>query len=207
MRLLAAFCLLLAPVTCAAQSMPDTAMAALRRLSRPGAEPVVASAAGSRSTSTHRVFALVFPREDAAQIVVLETSGARARVVAKSKEFGYAPNGNYTASLNRFEAGRPDRFLLELSFRASCARGTRAHRFALHNGEWMVVGLDQSMLTCIGEKIVQDWKSSENFLTGKAERTTYTNDKPGRTVRSAGRRKAFPLSQFPPNAPDYEELQ
>ena len=142
-RLLLVLCLLLASTTCAAQFVPDAAMVKLRSLSRPGAEPLVASTINPRRRSPYPVFALVFPREDVARIVVLEQdAGEQLRVAARSKEFGYYLTGNYTASMNRFESVRPDRFLFELSFRVGCARGTRTHRFALHDGEWMVVDLN-----------------------------------------------------------------
>lgn len=208
MRLALAVFLALAAVSSLAQSIPTAATNLLRELSRPGVESVVASTPNQSIAAHYPIVALVFPRENAASIVVLDEDGAgKVRVVAASKDFGYYESGNYTATPNEFASNGPDRFYFEVSFRAGCARGTRTHRFALRDGAWMVVGLDQSVLTCSDDAVVQDWKSSENFLTGKVERTVFANDKPYRTVRKASMRKAFPLSAFPPNDPDYEELQ
>jgi hypothetical protein len=57
--------------------------------------------------------------------------------------------------------------------------------------------------------IEQDFSETTNYLSGKAMRTVFSGAKTSKNIRLINPRKAFPLSDFPPNGPEaaYAELQ
>lgn len=169
-------------------------------------EPVVAE---MRNQLGDTSFAVIFPTDNTATLLVLNSAqGASMRVIAQSKAFGFYPKANFGATwINELVSKHKDKFSLELSYRGTCGPTVNKHHFALRRGLWMTVGLDKTTFKCADDGIVQDRTSTENFLTGIIETIDFKNDKPQRTVRTASKRKPFPLTQFPPNTSEYSLLQ
>ncbi|HEY9193877.1 MAG TPA: hypothetical protein VIO81_13485 [Methyloversatilis sp.] len=191
-----------------AQALPQAAQAALRALSPAGTEPAVATSRTEDAARPTRVFAVVFPTEATAQLVVLDRDDTGAyRPAARSRRFPYSAQANYGASMEAIHSTATDRFAVEFSFRQGCARGSSTHRFAFRSGQWVTVGLDRTSLKCTDDGVEQDWRSSENFLAGQREWTRYVKDKPVQSSRKPTSRRAFPIEAFPPSGPDYQELQ
>jgi hypothetical protein len=169
-------------------------------------QPVIAEMQSQLSDTS---FAIIFPADNIATLMVLNNAqSASMHVIAQSKAFGFYPNANFGATwINELVSKPKDKFSLELSYRGTCGPTVNKHHFALRRGLWMTVGLDKTTFKCTDDGIVRYRTSTENFLTGIIETIDFKNDKPQQTVRTASKRKPFPLTQFPPNTAEYSLLQ
>ena len=202
-----AFILLAAAHTARGSDDPESFVT---RLTGGIAPPLVATQPNSHPQFRSPVFALIFPKAGAAQLVVLSRGeGEAGSVVASSRQFGYEPTANYGAAIEGLEAQSPGSFSLHVTVREGCARGVRTHKFAIRGGIWTVVGRDASGPKCTDAGVETAWSTSANFLTAKAERTRYVNNMPAGRRTVSATRPAFSLSEFPPKEydPDYDELQ
>jgi len=192
-----------------AQSLPATALEAIRAFALPGTEPIVADATHPDRPHTTVAAIVHLTKTSAAIMIARETRTGAYEVIARSRSFALSRESNVGAWIEEFRFAPPDRIELSLTSRSGCARSVATHRFALRNGVWLVTGLDVSAMRCTDDGVEQDRTESANYLTGRVVRTTFTSSKPPKTTHGPATRGAFPLSEFPPDGPEvvYAEMR
>lgn len=187
------------------EKLPDV----IRSMALAGTDPIVAEATIA-ATRKMTVAALVQVATDAAVVVVASKGrNDRFEVVTRSKPLALSPKSNFGAWVEEFRLVSNDRLELAITSRNGCARKVITHRFALRDGIWLVSGLDSVVMRCTDAGVEQDFSETMNYLSGKGIRTVFSEAKASKIIRLTSPRKAFPLSEFPPNGPEaaYAELQ
>lgn len=187
------------------EKLPDV----IRSMAVAGTEPIVSEA--THATTKQKTVAAIVQVTNDAYIIVVASKGDNNRfeVVARSKPLALSRESNFGAWVEEFRLLNNDRLELAIASRNDCARKVITHRFALRDGVWLVSGLDLAVMRCTDNGVEQDFSETTNYLSGKAIRTVFPESKKLKNIRLTNPRKAFPLSEFPPNGPEaaYAELQ
>lgn len=187
------------------QHIPDV----IRSLAKAGTEPIIAES--THATGKQKTVAAIvqLTTHTAAIIVAAEVKAGRFEVIARSKPFALSRESNFGAWVEELRLMGHDRLELGLSSPNGCTRKLITHRFALRDGMWLVSGLDSAVMRCTDNGVDQDFSETTNYLNGKTIRTIFSQAKASKSTRLISPRKAFPLSEFPPNGPEaaYAELQ
>lgn len=192
-----------------AQPTPEKLPDVIRSLAKAGTDPIVAES--THATEKQKTIAAIvqLTSNTAAIVVAVEVKAGLFELVARSKPFALSRESNFGGWVEDFRLVGQDRLELGITSRHGCARKATTHRFSLRGGTWLVSGLDSTVLRCTDNGVVEDFSETTNYLNGKSIRTVFAQAKAPRTVRLTSPRKAFPLSEFPPDGPEvaYSELQ
>ena len=197
------------PAAALAQSPSASASALFRSQGQPGTEPIVAETPFESKHGRPQAAIVRIDLDAVALVVAAETRPGVFEIVARSGRFTVPLESSYGTAVELFAFDAPDRLSLSLTSRSGCGRSAVTHRFALRRGEWVVTGLDIDTVRCTDDGVEPDWSESANYITGKTVRTVHTRAGAAKRVQTAGARRAFPLSKFPPDGPEsaYAELR
>ncbi len=144
---------------------------------------------------------VVFPSEDAAQVLVFRG----ATVEARSAAFEFPRVANYGAAwVETIDVPSNSRFTIHMRTRQTCGPGTYDYHFAERRDAWVVSGLDRGESECSDAGIVPSSKASYDFLTGRI--LTTAERRGARPKRSTLKHPfpGFPLASFEAFASRYE---
>lgn len=98
--------------------------------------------------------------------VLLKTSDGRFRLSGISNEFGCCDFGKtYIETIQKSKDGN---FFIQFNESSYCGTAFTLYRFKLIENSWRVTGRDHGESSCDAKGLSHGWKTSRNFLTGKA---------------------------------------
>ena len=160
----------------------------------PAAHPVVASRA-------ELSVVVVFPTEDAAQVLVFRG----ATVEARSATFEFPRVANYGAGwVETIDVPSTSRFTIHMRTRQTCGPGLYDYHFAERRDAWVVSGLDRGESECSDAGIVPSSKASYDFLTGQIVTTAERRGAHPKQSTLQHPFPEFPLASFEAFASRYE---